>query len=158
MKRSFNLSIILLLTISLMSMQCSSDDENSPNDNSAEIQNVVNTAQTGNWVITYFFDTDSEETGNYTGYEFTFGADGVITASNGTNTYTGTWSVTDDSNSNDDSSSDDDIDFNILFVSPPDFEELSDDWDIVSYTSTKIQLTDVSGGNGGTDFLTFEKQ
>ena len=157
MKRSFNLSIMLLLTISLMSMQCSSDDENSPNDNSAEIQNVVNSVQTGNWVITYFFDTDSDETSNYTGYEFTFGTNGVLTASNGTNTYTGTWSVS-DGNSNDDSSSDDDIDFNILFVSPPNFEELSDDWDIVSYTSTKIQLTDVSGGNGGTDFLTFEKQ
>ncbi len=158
MKRSFNLSIILLLTISLMSMQCSSDDENSPNDNSAEIQNVVNTAQTGNWVITYFFDTDSDETSNYTGYEFTFGANGVLTASNGTNTYTGTWSVTDDSNSSDDSSSDDDIDFNIAFVSPADFEELSDDWDIISHSLSKIELIDVSGGNGGTDYLTFEKQ
>ena len=139
-------------------MQCSSDDEHNPNDNSAEIQDITNTAQNGNWVITYFFDTDSDETSDYTGYEFTFGTNGVLTASNGTNTYAGTWSVTDDSNSNDDSSSDDDIDFNISFASPVDFEELSDDWDIISYTSVKIELIDVSGGNGGTDYLTFEKQ
>jgi hypothetical protein len=158
MKRPFKLSIILMLTITLMSMQCSSDDENNPNDNTAEIQDLTNTAQNGNWVITYFFDTDSDETSDYTGYEFTFGTNGVLTVSNGTNTYTGTWSVTDDSNSNDDSSSDDDIDFNISFVSPPDFEELSDDWDVISYTSVKIELIDVSGGNGGTDYLTFEKQ
>jgi len=140
-----------------MSMQCSSDDENNPNDNTAEIQDVINTAESGNWVVTYFFDTDQEETSNFTGYEFNFGTNGVLTASNDTNMYTGTWSVTDDSNSSDDSSSNDDIDFNISFVSPPDFEELSDDWDIVSYSSTKIELIDISGGNGGTDYLTFEK-
>jgi len=156
MKRTLKQSLILMLAISLMSMQCSSDDENNPNDNTAEIQNIVNIAESGNWVVTYFFDTDSEETSNYTGYEFTFDSSGVLTASNGTNTYTGTWSVSDDS-SNDDSSSNDDIDFNISFVSPPDFEELSDDWDIISHTSTKIELIDVSGGNGGTDYLTFEK-
>jgi len=159
MKKSLKQSLILILAISLMSMQCSSDDENSPNDNTTEIQDVISIASSGNWVVTYFFDTDSEETSNYSGYEFTFAASGVLTASNETNTYTGTWSVTDDNDSSDDSSSaDDDIDFNILIVSPPDFEELSDDWDIISYSATKIELIDISGGNGGTDYLTFEKQ
>ena len=159
MKRTINFAMLLLLTFSLMSSTCSSDDDNiNINDNSAEIQDVTNTAETGTWIITYFYDTDSDETSDYTGYEFTFGANGVLTATNGMNTHTGTWSVTDDSNSSDDSNDDDDIDFNISFLSPPDFEELSDDWDIMTHTSTKIELTDVSGGNGGTDFLTFEKQ
>jgi hypothetical protein len=48
----------------------------------------------------------------------------------------------------------------ILFSSPApaDFiDDLSDDWDILSYSATKIELIDVSGGNGGTDYLTFEK-
>ena len=158
MKTNFKLAMLFLLTFSLMSSTCSSDDDNNPNDNSVEIQDITNTAETGNWVITYFYDTDSDETSDYNGYEFTFGSDGVLTAANGVNTYAGTWSVTDDSNSSDDSSSDDDIDFNISFLTPEDFEELSDDWDIVSYTSTKIELIDISGGNGGTDYLTFEKQ
>jgi len=52
---------------------------------------------------------------------------------------------------------DSDLDFNIFFASPPDFEDLSDDWDFISHTSTKIELIDMSGGNGGTDYLTFEK-
>jgi hypothetical protein len=78
-----------------------------------------------------------------------------LTATNGTNTFTGFWSVT-SNNSNDDSPNND-LDFNILFASPANFEDLSDDWDIVSRTTTKIELIDVSGGNGGTDYLTFEK-
>jgi len=67
--------------------------------------------------------------------------------------------VTDSSSSSSSSSNSnsDDIDFNISFSSPNDFEELSDDWHIESHSSTMIKLKDVSGGNGGTDFLTFEK-
>lgn len=49
------------------------------------------------------------------------------------------------------------IDFNIFFASPENFSELSDDWDIVSYSDTKIELMDVSGGDGEIDLLTFEK-
>jgi hypothetical protein len=78
----------------------------------------------------------------------------VLTSDNGTNTYEGTWSIS-DSNSSDDSP--DDLDFNILFNLTNDFEDLNDDWDILSVTASKIELVDVSGGNGGTDFLTFEK-
>ena len=77
-----------------------------------------------------------------------------MSASNGSNTYSGTWSIT-DSNSDDDSA--DDLDFNINFNLTNDFEDLNDDWDIVSHTSTELKLIDVSGGNGGTDELTFVK-
>jgi hypothetical protein len=45
----------------------------------------------------------------------------------------------------------------LFFASPADFADLSDDWDVVSRTDSKVQLIDVSGGNGGTDYLTFEK-
>ena len=50
-----------------------------------------------------------------------------------------------------------DVDFNIVFSTPADFEELTEDWHIISISNTKIELTHVSGGNGGTDFLTFER-
>jgi len=49
------------------------------------------------------------------------------------------------------------IDFNIFFESPLNFSKLSEDWEIISFTSSKIELKHVSGGNGGTDLLTFEK-
>lgn len=154
MKTKLNLGIIFLLSLTLLSTTCSSDDDNSPIDNTAQIDDISDTAESGNWIITYFYDTDSDETSDYNGYTFTFENSGTLTATNGTNTYSGLWSVT-NSNSNDDSSND--IDFNIFFASPPDFEELSDDWEIITYNASKIELTDVSGGNGGIDFLTFEK-
>nr|WP_315147929.1 hypothetical protein [uncultured Flavobacterium sp.] len=49
------------------------------------------------------------------------------------------------------------MDFNIAFASPATFLELTDDWEIIERTSTVIKLKDVSGGNGGTDYLTFTK-
>ncbi|MBC2839667.1 hypothetical protein H7F20_10005 [Robiginitalea sp. SC105] len=117
------------------------------------------TVQSGQWQVTYFFDTDSDETADFNGYVFTFATDATVTAVNGAIEITGAWSVTMDSgNSMDDSPDDsDDVDFNLSFASPPDFAELTDDWDILEYSDTSIRLTDVSGGNGGTDFLTFEK-
>ena len=157
MKMSIFNRIVIMITIAFLSGACASDsEENSSNNNAAAIEALENNVELGAWIVTYFFDTDQEETSNYNGYDFTFENNGVLTATNGANTFNGTWSVT-DSSSSDDSSGEDDIDFNIFFSSPPDFEELSDDWDIIQSTSSKIELIDVSGGNGGTDYLTFEK-
>jgi hypothetical protein len=142
-------AIGLFFLVGMFAIACNNDDSTNANQSKVE-----NTAKSGTWRITYFYDTDKEETSNYTGYNFTFGESAVLTATNGANTYTGTWSIS-DSNSDDDSM--DDLDFNIAFSAPPAFEELSDDWDIIEVTDTKIQLIDVSGGNGGTDYLTFEK-
>lgn len=153
------LSFYLLTAGFLLSLNsCTSDD--SPSTVSANPQPVINTATSGEWVVTYYFD-DTDETAHFNGYTFTFSANNVITATNGTNTYTGSWSVTNDHSGGDDDSGhhDDsnDLDFNISFSSPANFAELTDDWDIISYSANKIQLIDVSGGNGGTDYLTFEK-
>ena len=115
---------------------------------------VQNNVQMGTWRITSFVDSGTDETNDFTGYNFTFSSTGNLNANNGTNDYNGTWSIT-DSNSNDDST--DDLDFNINFNLTNDFQDLNDDWDFISQTSTKVELIDVSGGNGGTDYLTFEK-
>lgn len=139
--------ITLLLILGMVA--CSDDD--SMNSTMDELEGI---AKSGTWRITYFWDSDQDETDHFTGYSFTFGDSDVLTATKGATTITGVWSIS-DSNSGDDSM--DDLDFNILFTAPPDFEDLSDDWEIMDFTSTKIQLKDVSGGGGGTDFLTFEK-
>ncbi len=155
---------ILVIALMSITVACSGDDDSNNNDdNGNSADQIRDIATDGTWRISYFFDTDEDETSNFNGYTFTFGENGVLTAVNGTTTVTGDWSVLDDgsnSSSDDDGSSSNDDDFNIFFPVPDtnDFEDLNDDWDIISVTATKIELTDVSGGNGGTDFLTFTKQ
>lgn len=143
-----------------MSSTCSSDDDGSnQNDNSQEIAEIESEIESGTWRITSYIDSGNDETNDFNGYNFTFSTNGTLTATNGTTTYTGTWSVTDSSNSSDDSNDEDDIDFNIFFPVPEsnDFEDLNDDWDIVSHNDTMLSLIDISGGNGGTDTLVFQK-
>lgn len=144
-------TLCCLFMLNVASM-CSSDDNSS---SSQDPTPVINTATQGTWRVTSYVDSGTDETNHFAGYNFTFATGGVLTAANGTNTYTGTWSVTSDDSNDDNPSSD--LDFNILFASPVDFADLSDDWDIVSYTANTISLIDVSGGNGGTDTLVFTK-
>lgn len=150
MKKLKFFSILALLFLLNVASMCSNDDAVT----NAQQTNVISTVSNGTWRITYYSDSGTVKTNQFTGFNFTFGNSNVLTATNGSLNYSGTWSVT-DSNSNDDTLSD--LDFNILFNAPATFADLSDDWDIQSRTNTKIELIDVSGGNGGTDYLTFEK-
>ncbi len=152
-----------VLIVLLAFVACTNDDSDTTNsaDLNAEIEEIQDLATSGSWVVTSYIDSGVDETDDFTGYTFTFNANGSLVADNGANMVEGSWSVTgdDSSNSSDDSSSDDsdDIDFNIFFASPESFSELTEDWDIVSRSSTKIDLIDISGGDGSTDTLTFEK-
>jgi len=130
------------------------DDDNGANTKVTEIET---TAMSGQWIVTNFVDHDSYETDDFTGYVFEFGSDDIVRATIGSTTVSGSWSVTSDDSGDDNSHGEfEDIDFNISFSGPPDFEELSEDWEIIFLTNTKIELRHVSGGNGGTDRLTFE--
>jgi hypothetical protein len=145
---NFKTVVLLCLVVVTAMVSCKKDDSNMTQ------TAVENNVQSGTWRISKFIDSGTDETNHFTGYIFTFNSSGAIAANNGSNSYSGTWSVT-DSNSNDDSQ--DDLDFNINFNLSNDFEDLNDDWDFVSQSETKIELIDVSGGNGGTDYLTFVK-
>jgi len=154
---------IITFAIAISLIACSKDESNTAvADNGTSADGVTLTAQSGTWRITYFWDTDQDETDHFTGFVFTFNADGTLIAVKGNTTVNGIWSVVDgsgNSSSDDDGNSTDDDDFNILFSVPAssDFDDLNDDWDIISVTENIIELIDSSGGNGRTDFLTFEK-
>jgi len=135
------ISGILMLTIFLMT-SCEKDDN--PNAGSTNITNIINK---GNWRITLYNDSGTDELYHFTGYTFTF-SNGTITAVRNTTTVTGTYSTLFDDSKNK---------FLLNFGSTVPFDDLNDDWHIIEETSTKIRLQDVSGGSGGTDLLTFEK-
>ncbi len=143
------INLLLLVQVLLFMSACSSDDNPTPI--KSQIESNI---QQGTWQITKFIDSGSDETSHFNGYTFTFASSGVLQAINGATSYEGTWSIS-DSNSNDDSQ--DDLDFNIYFDLTNDFEDLNDDWEIITQSATKIELIDISGGGGGTDYLTFKK-
>jgi hypothetical protein len=129
---------------------CSSDDDNN-NPNNTLKETIENDTQSGTWRITKFIDSGIEETSDFSGYNFTFKSTGVLNSSNGTNSFDGTWNISPAG------SNLDDLELNILFNLMNDFDGLTDDWDFISQTSTKIELIDISGGGEPDDLLTFEK-
>lgn len=155
---------ILWMTVGVMVALIACNTGNDTNPDSQAVVNEVSTlVKSGDWVITYFAQDNIDETSNYDGFTFVFGTDGTLTATKNSDVLTGIWSVSHEDNG-DDSADDnphpefEDIDFNIHFTAPDLMAELSEDWEIVSHTDTKIELKHVSGGDGGVDYLTFEKK
>lgn len=139
MKKFIIIPTITLLVIALFS-SCKKDDSTSS-------PSSTNSIQQGQWKITSYIDSGNNETSHYTGYAFVFASGGVVSATKQGSSVNGSWSSgTDDSQ----------LKLYLTFTATP-FSELNDDWHIVQQTSSLIQLEDVSGGNGGTDYLTFEK-
>ena len=151
-KMKSNWVLAFIITAGLSIVSCTKDNDLN---NELALDQMEDSIETGAWVISLFKESGKDETNHFSGYDFTFSADGKLFAENGLNSYDGTWSIT-DSNSNDDSQSD--LHFNIFFNLSNDFEDLNDDWDVLSNSDVKIELIDVSGGNGGTDYLTLEKK
>lgn len=141
--KAFIFAFVALFIVSA----CKKEDEKMKKEITENIQN-------GTWRISKFIDSGSDETQDFAGFNFVFKSSGELTANNGGVSYTGTWSIS-DSNSNDDST--DDLHFNIHFNLSNEFEDLNDDWNISSQSDSQVELIDVSGGNGGTDYLTFVK-
>lgn len=152
------LNLLVIISLILVSKACEKTE--TPSEvkiTSADIDAIKAVVMSGDWIIVHYFDTDKEETDDYQGYTFKFNADGTLATTNGNSSLSGAWSISSSDSSGNHGGSDD-VDFNILFSSPEIFVELSDDWDIKNYSNSKIELIDVSGGNGGTDLLTFAKK
>ncbi len=111
-------------------------------------QALIDTLEDGQWFVSLYLDDGDDETNDYTGYVLTFSNGGTVVATNGSNTFNGTWAVTSDS-----SGLDLVLDFGIQIP----FDEFNDDWDVLNFTNTLVELEDVSGGGGGTDNLNFQK-
>lgn len=101
----------------------------------------------GPWYVASYLDDGVDETYDYYGYNLTFNINGTVLAENGVNSFNGTWSVVGTTTQ----------DLVLDFGTQIPFDEFNDDWDVLSFNETTINLEDVSGGNGGTDTLIFQK-
>ena len=138
--RSINL-FSLLTSVILLSVSCSrnSDDVNS---------NPGQTAISGIWKVSLFTDSGNNETNDFAGYNFTFGARGVLTVVKNAVTSNGTWSVNSSSNKFI-------IDLGAKVAGNLPLGELTDDWKILSNGATEIKLVDDNPVSS--EFLTFTK-
>lgn len=103
---------------------------------------------TGTWRVTLFSERGNDETSDFNGYVFTFDSNGSAVATKGGVNKNGTWSINGSS-----------TEFNIDFGEKNDANkplgELTDDWEIISVTSTEIKLKD--DNDASAEFLTFNQ-
>lgn len=131
-------------------------------ENNEQLENIINECvendndtaplveylTTATWYVAYFFDGD-DLTSNYCEFEFVFLTEGTVLAYNGIDYYVGSWAVgVDGDNHYLELDFGDDIPFN----------ELNDNWDVLNASMEVIELEDVSGGNTGSDYLTFDRE
>jgi hypothetical protein len=101
----------------------------------------------GKWKVSRFEENGKNETNHFDGYVFQFNTDGTVTAIKANSVVKGTWTTNSD---------DSKTKMNLYFTAAP-FTELNDDWIIKGGGTTSIQLQHTSGGDGSTDYLTFDK-
>ncbi|MDC7999541.1 hypothetical protein POV26_00665 [Aequorivita todarodis] len=119
--------------------------------NNTELNLFIENLITGSWFVNLLEENGTDHTANFNAYEFTFLRNGSAVAVSSNNTINGFWTAQTDSGN---------LDFIINFETGTNgnFAELNDDWDVLEATQTIIRLSDVSGGGGGTDLLTFGRE
>ncbi len=125
--------ILLALVITMASCSKSNDDNSGPSNTNNKVDQV-----SGDWKVTYYFDSGKDETHYFSGYSFVFGQDGTLTATGNNSTFTGTWWIGSSSSDDDNSSNK----LNIMITGNYAMDELQDDWLIVSLTDKEISLKD----------------
>lgn len=139
MKYANFFSLLLLSTILIGLSSCDSGSNS----------NNGSTPPPGSWKVSYFYDKQ-DETGNYASYVFEFGSNGSMSATNGVQTWTGTWA-----SGYDDSKDKFLIDFSGTI--PSALAELEEDWLILLINDDNMHFEHTSGGNGDTDVLKFAR-
>ncbi len=121
------------------------------NETDGDVVEIMNTLMAGDWVVAQYSDDGNDETADFNGYDFTFGMDnGLSVSTNMDPLKNGTWRVVRDS--------DGQLEVYLNLGDDGDvFSELTDDWDLVSITETRLELKDLDD-DGTQDNLVFERK
>lgn len=132
----------LVTCLLLIAAACNKPEKINPNNSSSVLKE-------GSWRVILFSEDGENETHYFSNYTFSFLDNNVAKAVSNSSTVSGTWSTRKDSGKTK-------LDLN--FELTANFDELNEDWEILTQSATKIELKHISGGNGGIDLLTLEKQ
>ncbi len=143
LKSFFSPLPLLMYSLILFTAACGKSNDNTT-------PGGPNPPAAGTWKITYFFHKQ-DKTADYGNYSFEFNADGSLSATNGSQTWNGTWSTNCDDSANK---------FCIFFNTtvPSALSELAEDWLIIEKNNSFMHFEHTSGGNGDTDVVKFAKQ
>ena len=144
-------SIITLIT-SVLILSASCEKQEGSGDNPDTLSQIEQSVLENNWVISKYLDSGKDETSDFSAYHFEFASDGTVQAINQDSQISGTWSLGDDSYDDNPSH----LHLYLQFSASSVLEELNDDWEIINWSASRIELRDVSGGNGDVDFLTLD--
>jgi hypothetical protein len=125
---------------------CDEDDDNDFDDDDIDDTELTAILLEGEWAIAYFFD-QVDETAEFNGFTFAFFEDDSATATKDGIVTEGHWETYGD---------DGKLEIELNFGSESPLDELEEDWEIVSFSETRIELKDVSE-DGTTNTLVFEK-
>ena len=138
--------LLLLLVFPLFIAACSkSKDDPGTNDSLTTILTQ------GTWTVHYYKNNGADETGNYTGYVFTFNTNGSLGAEKAGNNTAGTWSESTDSYSK--------TKLSFTWIGggiPVELLKIEEDWVLKAKSSTLVELTNT--GSSGTSELHLHKQ
>ncbi|MBT0608386.1 hypothetical protein [Aequorivita echinoideorum] len=145
--------LLLILSLAVM-FSCSSDDDSGDVIND-EFDTIVNILPQGQWRVSYFANDGGDQTSSFESFVFNFNADGTVTAVNDLFSEEGTWRYESSANNSDD---DNDEELVLQFTQTTPFSEISEDYDIVSISTTTIELSDDKDStSASTELLTFTK-
>ncbi len=99
----------------------------------------------GTWFVSYYYHNE-DDTSQFSGYDFTFHANGTVTATDGNYYYPGVWDVYLDGSQQM---------MNIDF-SDSEMGDLDDDWRLIDFTNMNVRLRQ-DGGGSDPDRLYFTK-
>ena len=129
----------------ILERQCPNDMED------GDVMEIRDILMTGDWVVAQFSEDGSDKTPDYEGYDFTFGMQHELTVSTNMDPLkSGLWKVVRNSEGG--------LEVYLNLGDDGDvFSELTEDWDFVSISETRLELKDVSG-DGTVDTLVFERK
>lgn len=138
---------ILLLLAVVVFASCSSDDD-AGDVYTSEFEQIKTTLPQGKWEVSTFIDGQEDKTSTFESFVFTFNEDGTVEAKTDLFTEGGTWAYDNTSNSSEK--------LILQFGEMNPFDAINDDWDIVSVSNSKVELSD-DDENEDVELLTFVK-
>lgn len=140
---------LLLLFSVLIMASCSSDDD-AGDVVTNEFERISSVLPQGTWKVTTLIDGNENHTAAFESFIFTFNEEGSVIAENDLYSETGIWAYR--------TTAQEGEQLVLAFNEVIPFDEINDDWKIVSVTNTKIELSDDDDNDlDDLDILVFTK-